>query len=74
MIKAFEQARQDADACDKDMLIVIKYNRTQVLTITEEDTIIDPPTIRYKDTEIHLLEDVLKIDPEPFFFTPKQVK
>jgi hypothetical protein len=44
------------------------------LTITEEDTIIEAPTIRYKDTEVHLLEDVLKIDPEPFFFTPKQEK
>jgi hypothetical protein len=66
------QARQDAEACGKDMLIIIKYNRTQILTITEEDTIIEAPTIRYKDTEVHLLEDVLKIDPEPFFFTPKQ--
>jgi hypothetical protein len=66
------QARQDAEACGKIMLIVLKYNRTQTLTITEKDTIIDEPIILYKDTEIHLLEDVLKIDPEPFFFTPKQ--
>ena len=66
------QARQDAEACGKIMLIVLKYNRTQTLTITEKDTIIDKPIIIYKDTEIHLLEDVLKIDPEPFFFTPKQ--
>ncbi len=67
-----EGARQDAEACGKAMLIVIKYNYTQILTITEKDTIIDTPIINYKDTEIHLLEDVLKLDPEPFFFTPKQ--
>jgi len=62
------QARQDADACEKEMLIIIKYNRTKILTITEKDTIIDTPIINYKDVEVHLLDEVLKKDPEPFFF------
>ena len=67
-----EQARQDAEACEKQMLVIIKYNRTQILTITEKDTIDQEPIIVYKDLEVHLLENVLKIDPEPFFFTPKE--
>ena len=66
------QARQDAEACGKEMLIIIKYNRTKILTITEKDTIIDTPIINYKDVEVHLLDEVLKKYPEPFFFTPKQ--
>ena len=62
------QARQDAKACDKKMLIVIKYNRTQTLTITEKDTIKSTvPAINYKDLEIHTLEEVLQ-ESDPFFF------
>ena len=66
--KWIEQARQDAKACDKKMLIVIKYNRTQTLTITEQDTILATiPTINYKDLEVHTLEDALQ-ESNPFFF------
>jgi len=65
------QARQDAKACGKKMLIIIKYNRTETLTITEEQTLAAAlPIIHYKDLEIHTLEEVLE-ESNPFFFTEK---
>ncbi len=62
------QAKQDAEACEKDMLIIIKYNNTEELVITEADTIDEEPIIIYKDMEIHTLKTVLE-NPDPFFFT-----
>lgn len=62
------QARQDAKACGKVMLIIIKYNRTKILTITEENTINSGNhIINYKNLEINTLEDVLQ-ESDPFFF------
>ena len=61
------RARQDAKACEKDPLIIIKYNRTETLTITEPDFISSEPIILYKDVEIHTLDLLLKED-DSFFF------
>lgn len=65
--KWISQARQDSKASEKAMLIIIKYNRTETLTITEKDTISNDPIIIYKDTEIHTLDAVLQ-EENPFFF------
>jgi len=65
--KWIEQAKQDAEACEKTMLIIIKYNRTEILTITEHKTLIEPSIINYKDLEIHTLETLLQ-ENDSFFF------
>ena len=62
-----EQAWQDAAACGKEPLIIIRYNRTETLTITKPDTISSQPIILYQDVEIHRLEQLLK-EQDSFFF------
>lgn len=61
------QARQDAAASEKQMLLIIKYNNTEIFTITEPDTIEEEPVFTYKNTHIHRLEQVLE-QPDSFFF------
>ena len=62
-----EQAWQDADACGKEPLIIIRYNRTETLTITKPDFVSSKAIILYKDVEIHRLEQVL-LEQDSFFF------
>lgn len=62
-----QQARQDATASGKEMLLVIKYNRTSILAFFNNDVVGMNPIMRYKDTEIFLLDDILKKD-DSFFF------
>ena len=62
-----EQAKQDADSSGKAMLIIIRYNNTETLTMTDPDFISSPATILYKDVEIHTLEQLM-LEQDSFFF------
>ena len=62
------QAKQDAEACSKRFIIVLKYNNTEIFTITRRNEVDGRrPSIIYKDTEIHKFEDVLQ-SADSFFF------
>jgi len=61
------QARQDAEAAGKEMLLIIKYNRTTSLAVLNNGVTDLPIIIRYKDTSIYMLDDILRLD-NSFFF------
>ena len=65
------QAWQDAEACGKEPLIIIRYNRTETLTITKPDFISSAAIILYKDVEVHRLEQLL-LEENSFFFTENE--
>jgi hypothetical protein len=62
-----EQAQQDATSSGKEMLIVIRYNNTETLTMTMPNVTTLLPIINYKKVEIHRLEDVLNLKDSLFF-------
>ncbi len=65
-----KQARQDSKTSGKEMLIIIRYNRTETLTLTDPGTIKRLPVINYKEIEVHTLENMLSQDVS-FFFIEK---
>lgn len=65
------QARQDATAAGKEMMLIIKYNRTSNIALFNPGVVRLPVAIRYKDTEIFMLDDILRLD-DSFFFDIQQ--
>jgi len=63
-----EQAQQDATSSGKEMLIIIRYNNTETLAMTNPNITKLLPIINYKNVEIHTLETVLGLE-DSFFFT-----
>lgn len=63
-----KQAQQDAEVSGKEMLIIIRYNNTEILTMTNPDTTRLLPIINYGPVEIQTLENVLNLK-DSFFFT-----
>lgn len=61
------QAKQDATASGKEMLLIVKYNRTAVIAFTNPGVIPLPPIFYYKDTEAFTLDQVLALDDTLFF-------
>jgi hypothetical protein len=61
------QARQDATAAGKEMMLIIKYNRTAIMAIFNKGVVKLPVAMRYKDTEIFMFDDILRLD-DSFFF------
>lgn len=66
-----KQARQDATASGKEMLLIVKYNRTPIIAILNPGVMNKSPLMYYKDTEIFKLDDILLMD-ESFFFTQQE--
>ena len=65
-----KQARQDSKTSGKEMLIIIRYNRTEILTLTNPGTIKRLPVMNYKNIEVHTLENMLSQNAS-FFFIEK---
>ena len=67
------QAEQDSKACEKDYIIILKYNNTEIMAMVARDNYLGVfkhgPIMYYKDVEIHLLDTILQVD-DPFFFEP----
>jgi len=63
-----EQAQQDAKSSGKEMMIIIRYNNTETLTMTNPNVTRILPIMNYKSVEIHTLETVLGLK-DSFFFT-----
>lgn len=65
-----KQAQQDARTSKKDALIVIRYNNTETLVMTEPGVSPLQPIINYTNMEIQTLENLLEL-PDSFFFGEK---
>ena len=65
------QAKQDAEASDKEMLIIIKYNNTETLTMTMPGVTTLLPMINYQGVEIQRLEHVINLKDSLFFTEDK---
>jgi len=65
-----EQAQQDARASGKDVFVVVRYNNTETLVMTEPGVSPLRPIINYNDMEIQTLENILEL-PDSFFFDEK---
>lgn len=66
--KWIEQAKQDAKASEKDVLIIIRYNNTETLAMTEPGASPLQPILNYNNMEIQTLENLLEL-PDSFFFS-----
>jgi hypothetical protein len=64
------QAQQDAKASEKDVLIIIRYNNTETLVMTEPGVSPLIPIITYESVVIQTLENLLEL-PDSFFFSEK---
>lgn len=69
--KWIAQAKQDAEVSEKDMLIIIRYNNTEILTMTNPGVTTLLPILNYGPVEIQTLENVLNLK-DSFFFTGQQ--
>lgn len=69
--KWIAQAKQDAEVSEKDMLIIIRYNNTEILTMTNPGVTTLLPILNYGPVEIQTLENVLNLK-DSFFFTDQQ--
>jgi hypothetical protein len=66
--KWLKQARQDSEVSAKEMLLIVRYNRTENLAFLNPGVLsTEKPVIVYKNTEIFLLDTVLKQN-NSFFF------
>lgn len=61
-----EQSLQDAENSNKMMMLVIKYNRTDVFVITDHKTETVPAGI-YQSYFLYRLDDILELDDNYFF-------
>lgn len=61
------QAKQDATASGKEMLLIIKYNRTSVLAFTNPNVVPLQPIFYYKGTEAFEFNRILELE-DSFFF------
>ncbi len=62
-----EQARQDAEESGKEMMLIIKYNNTDIFTFTDPHVMQTDYILEYNGARIRLLEHVLEQD-NSFFF------
>lgn len=65
------QARQDAKVSGKQMMLIIRYNRTDIFAFLNWKIDDRKPVIEYKGAYLYLLEDLLKNHPDQFFFDEK---
>jgi hypothetical protein len=65
--KWIKQARQDATASTKEMMLIVRYNRTETLAFTNHGVLMEKPIITYKDTQAFLLTTILQQE-NTFFF------
>ena len=63
-----EQAHRNSDASGKDSLIIIRYNNTETLVMTDRGVSPLEPIINYNGMEIQTLENILTL-PDSFFFS-----
>ncbi len=63
-----KQASQDANVSEKDMLLIIKYNRTETMVFLNESLASLDLILRYKDYCVYTLDTVLKQE-DKFFFS-----
>lgn len=61
------QAKQDATASGKEMLLIVKYNRTATIAFVNPNVMMLPPSFSYKGTQAFTLDTVLEM-PDSFFF------
>lgn len=61
------QAKQDAKASGKEMLLIVKYNRTATIAFINPNVMLSQPIFSYKDTEAFTLDTILEM-PVSFFF------
>lgn len=64
-----KQAQQDATASGKEMLLIVKYNRTAVIAFTNPGVVPFKPIFQYKDTVAHTLDKILELEDSFFFET-----
>lgn len=62
-----KQAQQDATASNKEMLLLVKYNRTAILAFTNPGVVSLPFVFRYKDIVAHSFDEILRLDDDFFF-------
>jgi hypothetical protein len=65
--KWIKQARQDAAASSKEMMLIVRYNRTETMAFINFGLVQEKPIITYKDTQIFLLDTILQQN-NTFFF------
>jgi hypothetical protein len=67
--KWLKQAGQDSEVSAKEMLLIVRYNRTENMAFLNPGVLtIEQPIMTYKKTQIFLLDTVLK-QSNSFFFT-----
>lgn len=64
------QARQDAEASEKDMLLIIKYNNTEVFTFTDPHVLDTDYVLEYNGAHMRPLKNIME-QKNSFFFDEK---
>ena len=62
-----KQASQDANVSNKEMLLIIKYNRTEIMAFLKGSLASIDLILRYKDYCVYALDTVLKQENKFFF-------